>query len=311
MTIYPNYYKNFSCIADKCKHSCCIGWEIDIDNDTLKYYDGLDGDMGEIVRSRICRDGEPHFCLADGERCPFLNENNLCELILNLGNDSLCYICSEHPRFKNQLGDRLELGLGLCCEEAGRIILGQSENFCLESDGDTDTDDEIIKLRDRAIEIVQRRDGDIDKRCQKMLDEVGFDGILTSEEHMLKVLSGLDALDPEWTCFVCSVISARGGRKISFSEYIKQYEKMYENLIIYFLYRYMANGEDLYDAALRAAFAVSAYRVVLAMSEYIYNEKGSFEPSDMVELCRRFSSEVEYNLDNLWTYMEECYEYRG
>ena len=25
----PSYYKDFKCIADKCRHSCCIGWEID------------------------------------------------------------------------------------------------------------------------------------------------------------------------------------------------------------------------------------------------------------------------------------------
>ena len=29
--IAPNYYPAFRCIADKCRHSCCIGWEIDID----------------------------------------------------------------------------------------------------------------------------------------------------------------------------------------------------------------------------------------------------------------------------------------
>ena len=26
----PSYYKTFQCIADKCEHSCCIGWEIEL-----------------------------------------------------------------------------------------------------------------------------------------------------------------------------------------------------------------------------------------------------------------------------------------
>ena len=34
----PDYYEEFKCIAQKCKHSCCVGWEIDIDDDTLAYY---------------------------------------------------------------------------------------------------------------------------------------------------------------------------------------------------------------------------------------------------------------------------------
>ena len=31
----PDFYRDFHCIADRCSDSCCIGWEIDIDPDTL------------------------------------------------------------------------------------------------------------------------------------------------------------------------------------------------------------------------------------------------------------------------------------
>ena len=31
---YPDYYPLFHCIADRCRHNCCIGWEIDIDSRT-------------------------------------------------------------------------------------------------------------------------------------------------------------------------------------------------------------------------------------------------------------------------------------
>ena len=309
MLVYPNYYKNFSCIADKCKHSCCVGWEIDIDADTLEYYESLEGDMGELLRSRISYDGDPHFCLAKGDRCPFLNEKNLCELILNLGEESLCYICSEHPRFKNEFGDRLEIGLGLCCEEAGRIILGQIEDFCLE--GDSECDDEIINLRDKAISIMQNKEKSVFLRCDDMLASCGFDGELLSVDYMLKLLLTLDSLEDDWHKFVSDALENYSGNCENFSLYIKENEEMYAKLVIYFLYRYMANGESLYDAALRAAFAVSVCKVIFAMSSYIYEEKGRFELSDMVELCRRFSSEIEYDLDNLDVYMEECYGYKG
>mgnify|MGYP006874698003 CR=1 FL=1 len=36
MFVYPDYYKEFKCIAGECRHSCCIGWEIDIDEETYK-----------------------------------------------------------------------------------------------------------------------------------------------------------------------------------------------------------------------------------------------------------------------------------
>ena len=29
----PDYYKKFSCIADKCPDTCCAGWEIVVDDE--------------------------------------------------------------------------------------------------------------------------------------------------------------------------------------------------------------------------------------------------------------------------------------
>ena len=34
----PDYYNKFHCIADQCKDSCCIGWEIMIDPDSYEKY---------------------------------------------------------------------------------------------------------------------------------------------------------------------------------------------------------------------------------------------------------------------------------
>ena len=126
--VFPNYYKKFKCIADKCHHSCCIGWEIDIDEDTMDLYNSLQGELADRIRQNIS--GEvPHFVLCDGERCPFLNENGLCDIISELGDGALCDICYLHPRFSNFYEDFTETGLGLCCEEASRIVLTENERF--------------------------------------------------------------------------------------------------------------------------------------------------------------------------------------
>ena len=75
---YPDYYPQFSCIADHCRHNCCIGWEIDVDEDTLASYRRIGGEMGKRLRASISEDGDaPHFLLGAHERCPFLNERNL------------------------------------------------------------------------------------------------------------------------------------------------------------------------------------------------------------------------------------------
>ena len=91
-TFIPDYYNKFSCIANKCNHNCCIGWEIDIDNETYEYYKSLKGDMGKRLCEEVSEEGTPHFKLSDNERCPFLNEYNLCDIITELGENALCEI---------------------------------------------------------------------------------------------------------------------------------------------------------------------------------------------------------------------------
>ena len=34
----PHIYGDFHCIATACKHNCCIGWEIDVDENAFEKY---------------------------------------------------------------------------------------------------------------------------------------------------------------------------------------------------------------------------------------------------------------------------------
>ncbi|MBQ8904241.1 MAG: flagellin lysine-N-methylase, partial [Oscillospiraceae bacterium] len=87
----PSYCRDFRCSAGECSDSCCIGWEIDIDDKTAGYYMDVKGEFGEKLRNNIQK-GSPCSFILQNERCPFLNENNLCEIILNIGEDKLCHI---------------------------------------------------------------------------------------------------------------------------------------------------------------------------------------------------------------------------
>lgn len=114
----PDFYDQFRCIGGACQDNCCIGWEIDVDRDALEKYRAVPGAFGERLRQNIVGD-PPHFRL-NGERCAFLNGDNLCDIILWGGEQMLCEICDQHPRFRAGYGDRLEVGAGLCCEVAAR-----------------------------------------------------------------------------------------------------------------------------------------------------------------------------------------------
>ena len=43
----PFYYDDFKCIANKCIDSCCIGWQINIDEKTYKKYKKVKGVFGK------------------------------------------------------------------------------------------------------------------------------------------------------------------------------------------------------------------------------------------------------------------------
>ena len=123
-TWVPAYYLKFQCIAGRCRHNCCIGWEIDIDEETYAGYRKVGGEFGEKLRAGIDTAGEtPCFRLGADERCAFLNGQGLCDIITELGENALCEICALHPRYRNFFRDRVEMGLGLCCEEAAKLIL--------------------------------------------------------------------------------------------------------------------------------------------------------------------------------------------
>ena len=125
---YPSFYPAFRCRADRCRHSCCRGWEIDVDEDSAALYRELPGELGNALREALFSDGEGwHFRLDGEERCPFLEADGLCRLIKRLGEEALCDICALHPRFFEELDADELWGLGLSCEEATALLLKEKE----------------------------------------------------------------------------------------------------------------------------------------------------------------------------------------
>ena len=200
--IAPDYYREFHCIADKCRHSCCIGWEIDIDASAREAYRRVPGDFGARLNAAI-EDGEvSSFRLGEGERCPMLNANGLCDLITELGEESLCQICADHPRFRNFYADRTEIGLGMCCEEAARMILSQEEPMrliFLEDDGADDEPNEeeanLLALRTALICIMQNETQPLAARLDRLLAAVDF---TIPERNWAAVYRDLERLDSTW-----------------------------------------------------------------------------------------------------------------
>ena len=319
----PNYYTSFSCIASACKHTCCVGWEIDVDGETLDYYDTVTGEMGQRLRSCIDREADPPcFRLTPDERCPFLNESGLCDLITELGEESLCRICDDHPRFRNVLSDRVELGLGLCCEAAAGLILSQTEPFAVvelppekaarerhaqeEREELDDLTAALINHREALLPLLCDRSRPLSERIRHVLQICDID-LTESETATFKsyasiaaLLREMERLDPAWDEHLRALESLT---EDPLYELDGEDDVAYENLICYFLYRYMTADATYWPDArrTRTAFAVLCTVIIHA----IHRATGGKDLDSLCEIARMFSCEIEYSEENLERLMSE------
>ena len=175
-TLRPDFYERFHCIGGKCTDTCCAGWEIEVDPQTAEAYRQMNTPLGREIAGSCEEDSEGiWFRMTEDGRCPFLNAQGLCRIILQCGEGALCDICREHPRFYNWCADRTEVGLGLSCEEAVRLLFDRTEPIRLleEDDGEPaepDAEDGIFALRNEAFRIVQDRAVPITERISRLLD---------------------------------------------------------------------------------------------------------------------------------------------
>lgn len=106
----PAYYDSFTCTAGECSFTCCQEWNISVDDDTLVHWHHR-GISQHAEKMKDC-----HIISLDSQkRCPHLNAQNLCELVINSGEDDLPDTCRTFPRQSQEFDDRTEFSLVLCC----------------------------------------------------------------------------------------------------------------------------------------------------------------------------------------------------
>lgn len=306
--VFPDYYPRFRCMAGACRHNCCIGWEIDIDDASLSRYRAMPGALGERIRSHIALSDTPHFELTKDERCPLLNANGLCDLILGAGEDALCQICADHPRFRNVLSDRTETGLGLCCEAAARLILSQSAPMRLITTQDDDKNlslpaDEAYMLQNRAqwLSIVQDRSMPFHARMETLIAQESLCLPQRSMQEWAAFYDTLERLDPAWTQELSLLKSAKTAAPLA----DEQWQIVLEQLFVYFLYRHIAAFENEEMILPRLAFCLVSTRMLCTLAKAHLAQEHSFSFNDFYELSRMYSAEIEYSQENIDALLDE------
>lgn len=317
----PCYYDSFTCTADKCTDNCCIGWEICIDEETYGIYKNTCGTFGQRLRENITSDGEPSFILK-GERCPFLNEKGLCDIIISMGEESLCQICRDHPRWFEWYGNEKEGGIGLSCEEGARLILsekGFADYFESEVDDypDEDFDEEgyryLIKVREQIFDLLESPSlsvGEIFDNALSLAAEAEATLCGTKKEELmpfcfekelekaLHILGKTEPIDSKWTA---GYEKLKSSGVISFS--LDEKEKEYLiRLFAYFIWRYFLTGVFDYRITEKIRFAVFSVTVIYAL----YKEKHEKSFDALLKSAVLYSKQMEYSGENLDIFFSHC-----
>lgn len=346
----PIYYKNFECIAGKCMHNCCkAGWEIDIDENSLNFYNSVDGDFGDKLKQNIvnnCDNTGKCFKLNSNCICPFLNKKNLCEIYINLGEDHLCEICTEHPRYYEWFDNYKEGGIGLCCEEAGRIILGETGNFSTYDveipyeeccDYDNELFEYLYSSREKIFSYINKTQNttnssnfnsmmcnilwycnviqqNIDYNLLDNEEIINIDSSSFTKTDITKIIEFMLHLEPnnkDWLNYLKNCINIYNQSIPLLNKFENDNPQVFtylKNISIYFIWRYLLKG--VFDEEIVSKITLMAVSVSVLKIMFFckWIEKGGITIDDCIDIVRQYSEEIEYSEDNLNVLADACYD---
>ena len=269
--VKPEYYKNFKCIAGACPDSCCQGWEVDADSESLEYYSKLSGDLE--IKQRIDRVlskdefGNTVFTLAPKKRCPFLNDENLCDMHIAIGQEHTPYTCRTFPRFIYDYGSTREIGLSFSCPVAADMIYALDSHLKF----DEEVNDELPTINDIDAMLFYKLNA-ARREVMAILQSDSF----TVSEKLIKILDYGYELQNEIDSYTCTsenldffdvfnnpeLINREWEEKIKNGQ-IRQIENSVfnENTAVYFIYKYFLQA--VYDRDILSKIKMAVVGVLI------------------------------------------------
>lgn len=284
----PKYYKDFACIKGDCKNSCCIGWEIEVDEATLEKYGTLPKFPREnILKNLNSSDGRTVIATDVHGRCPFLTECGLCEIISTLGEEYTSVICRRHPRFYNFFTDRCEVGLGVSCEAAARLVLSAGVCYELAEVGEILPEGEASpkytdEERSKIFAIISEGDVGYEEKISSVLTEYDI-----SRED---IRAAYDSVFPELELLRSDsreLLTLDGQAPSEAHPYLLSF-------FAYLVYRHIPGSASYENLRARVGFAV-------LLTEIMGAAAGKLSEVSLEVLCdiaAKISEEIEYSEDN-------------
>ena len=170
-----NDYDQFRCIADKCSLSCCQEWRIAVDDDTYEKWQGVklgavqyEGEKYDALNLCECtkEDEVGHsVTLKQDKKCPFLNGQKLCRLVIEIGEECLSDTCTTFPRQINNFDERTEYSLAACCPVVVDLLNETTARMEFVQEGEVVQKDTLLMgVREMMIVIMENSDYTLPQR---------------------------------------------------------------------------------------------------------------------------------------------------
>lgn len=313
----PKYMLTFKCIGSECVDTCCAGWDINIDEDTYKKYTNCNGNLKDLVQGKFKenKNNEDYFnkgfmILKEESKCPFLNENLLCDIHGGIGEENLCITCKRFPRVYNIVDDVYEKsGLPSCEEICNMAFLNEEKMEFIECQEEIDESaieirriidteafegtDSLLQyfwdIRVNSINIMQNRDFSIEERlsilkyfyneiedCYNKDDFDGVEDILdgfSDKSIDLKTFKRLDLT--ENNDFYLSLLDEeliKNIRSIGLKECVKEYKASI--LQLNDIVKYLNDDTNILDVIEKYSYIFENYLVNQIFKDLIPFNKG-------------------------------------
>ena len=311
----PDYFDQFRCLAGACPHSCCEKWEVVIDEESVCLYETVSGPLGEKLRGAMETDEDGDVCFPlNGGRCPFLDQENLCEIHKQLGEQATSETCREHPRFTEDYGAFREITLSASCPAANDLLLGSEAPLGFKTFETEEPEEEgdswleyLLPLRERMMQILCDRNEPMNLRLRRFLllaseaqwrlddemietipalaeewqeEEIPVGSVRPLFPDALRLLATLEILEEDWKDLLQKSEAVASN---------KENEALLERIAVYFAFRYLLKCVNDGDLLSRAQLCVLAVLVIERLAAVC----------GLSEALRRFSCELEHSEENL------------
>ena len=132
----PKFYNNFHCIGGSCNVHCCQHWQIDYEYSDVERLKNVD--CSEHLKALIDNSFEPYkgkfrIKLNDRGECPFHNEEGLCSIQKELGEEYLSQTCIIYPRIGVDMHGYIVRSCYISCPYVFSLICADDNAMELEN----------------------------------------------------------------------------------------------------------------------------------------------------------------------------------